>query len=140
MMQPLLMALAGPLLIVFGTVMHLRQLAARRGAVPVPATVLESSSERVDDSRVVWIRYRYTVGGTEYRSSRVYPPPGPQPRGGFFHIRRLQRRYPVGATTTAYYQPCDPRYAFLENRIEWLYAVPMVLGIGLIILAVRAVW
>ena len=132
MLKPLIMAIAGPALIAFGLTMHWRQRAARRGAVPVRATVLDSGSERVDDSRVVWINYRYVVDGTEYRSSRVYPPPGPQRRGGFFHIRRLQRRYQNGAEVTAYYYPSDPRYAFLENRTEWLYFIPVVLGLTLI--------
>jgi hypothetical protein len=138
MLKPFIMAAAGPVLIAFGLAMHWRQCATRRGAVPVAATVLGSGSERVDDSSVVWVNYHYMVDGVEYRSSRVYPPPGPQPRGGFFHIRRLQRRYPAGAHVTAYYQPSDPRYAFLENRIEWLYAVPVILGIALLVLATRS--
>ncbi|MCW4152584.1 DUF3592 domain-containing protein [Halomonas sp. 18H] len=138
MFKPVLMAVAGPALIAFGLTMHWRQRTARSGAVPVAATVLNSGSERVDDKSVVWVNYRYVVDGVEYRSSRVYPPPGPQPRGGFCHIRRLQRRYPNGALVTAYYQPSDPRYAFLENRPEWLYAVPVVLGIALIVLATQS--
>jgi hypothetical protein len=133
-----MMAVAVPVLIAFGLAMHWRQRAARRGALPVAATVLGSGSERVDDSSVVWVNYAYVVDGVEYRSSRVYPPPGPQPRGGFFHIRRLQRRYPDGTRVTAYYQPSDPRYAFLENRVEWLYAVPVILGTALLVLAIRS--
>ncbi len=139
MLKPLIMAVAGPVLIASGVIMHWRQCAARRGAVPVRATVLDSGSERVDDKSVVWVNYRYVVDGTEYRSSRVYPPPGPQPRGGFFHIRRLQRRYPKGAEVTAYYKPSDPRYAFLENHPQWLYAIPVILGLTLLVLAAQPV-
>ena len=138
MFKPLIMAIAAPVLIAFGLTMHWRQRAVRRGAVPVRATVLDSGSEQADDSSVVWVNYRYVVDGTEYRSSRVYPPPGPEPRGGFFHIRRLQRRYPTGAEVTAYYHPSDPRYAFLENRTEWLYFVPVFLGLALIAAATQS--
>jgi len=139
MVKALLMAAGGVLLIVLGLVMHLAERRVRRKARPVPAMVVDSGSSRVGDGRMAWVRYRYTVDGKEYQSSRVYPPAAMQTRGGFSHVRRILRRYPKGSRVTAHYFPQKPESAFLENRFEWLHAVPFVLGLALLLLAMDSI-
>ena len=98
---------------------------------PVTATVLSTRVEEHRDSDGSTyepvVVYRYRVNDREYTASRVTPLR--QSRSGRW-ARRLTARYQVGGTYTAFYDPENPRDAFLlrsRSVIPWAFVgIPLV--------------
>ncbi|HEY2585765.1 MAG TPA: DUF3592 domain-containing protein [Tepidisphaeraceae bacterium] len=113
----------------------LRARAVATGWDKVPCTILDSTvtehpetgSGEDRTTYSVEVRYRYTVSGRTYESSRlnVFPPfAGSRPEK-----QAIANRYPPGSTAVCYVNPADPTDAVLEsglNRSPWLLAFPLV--------------
>ena len=98
---------------------------------PVTATVLSTRVDEHSDSDGSTyepvVVYRYRVNDREYTASRVTPLR--QSRSGRW-ARRVTARYQVGGTYTAFYDPENPRDAFLlrsRSVIPWAFVgIPLV--------------
>lgn len=65
------------------------------------------------------VRFRYTLPGGEYESSRLALVPGdPQLLDGA-GIEKVLAAYPVGADVTALVDPKNPRMAALRTEVTW---------------------
>ena len=89
----------------------------------------------VDDGDLMYeaeVVYNYTVGRTEYSSSRViffdYSSSSPN------HATTICEKYPPGAIVPVYYNPNNPASAVLEPRTTFF--VWIVFGMGLVFTAI----
>ena len=121
-----------------------RQVYAHEHYVPVVATVLESevkTRRSPSSNKTSWhpvIRYRYEVNGKGYKSRRysyAYTFNNSQD-----FAERAVAVHPVGANTTAYVDPENPKRAVLDNSlpdttlITWFFA-----GFGAVFLFIAGV-
>ncbi len=143
---PALFAAISGLLLLSGLTVALTETYRLVTYQPVPARVQFHAVREITGKNTEYvpiISYVYSVEGTTYRSNQVYP------NGN----RRLPEdlasqvisRYPVGAQTTAWYSPSDPRRAFLIHETEWftfsiciILAVMFVAGLAGVVEGVRS--
>lgn len=105
---------------------------------PTPAYVLSATVKPVNpagsgvtDTYLPVVRYRYRVDGRTYLSTRVTPLGESRGRGW---ATRLTRHFPPGGLVLAYYDPSDPRTAFLVRQRSFVPYIfigcPLLLLIG----------
>ena len=112
----------------------------------VPATVLAGTlEESYGRGGREWspnLTYSFSIDGKRYSGHHVTFPPR---RGSRTRAEATLRRYPVGHTVKAYYNPHDPGQACLEPGPDWwfLFIIPVVTvlllagGVWLGIMALR---
>lgn len=130
------MLLAGPALVAGGLYWRHCTRRIRRRARATTGTVVGSDVRRVEGGWTPTIRYRYAVGGQAYQNTQVFPPPGRTSGTGRW-ARRIARRYPAGSRATVHYLPDAPDTAYLIDRTEWFWLIPVALGAALLALALN---
>lgn len=131
------MLIGGPLLILFGAVMHRRHRRIVRRARTTSGTVIDAAVYPVQDGCQPVVTYRYHVAGKAHRGTRLTPPPGEEAIIGCYQARRIIATYPRGAEVTVHYQPNEPETAFLRTDSGIIWLIPVVLGLALLWIASR---
>lgn len=105
-----------------------------------PATILTSEVVGLQTAKqryAVQVRYRYTVAGRAYESTRrVTDTEEPVDSS---RANAIAARYAKGGEAAAYYNPQNPAEAYLERAVvngRWL--IPALLGAGLLWMGVTA--
>ncbi|MGB9951181.1 DUF3592 domain-containing protein [Haloarcula marismortui] len=101
----------------FGGYDYVQQSQAVDNAVPVQATITDSSVDRMDGGRGIdyepEIRYTYQYQGETYTSEQVFPSTGVRTYSDRSRAESVVDSYEPGTTTRAYVSPADPDGAFL---------------------------
>ncbi len=114
------------------------------GALPMEATVIGTSVERVVDHhpeqgrRVTFyprVSYRYTVDGQAYRNESIWPVTSTGGEASW--AKAFLRDFPVGSRVDGWYQPEAPEQSFLIKGVPWLSW--MAIGFGAIFVAIGVV-
>ncbi len=74
------------------------------------------------------VRTRYRVNGITYSVSEIYPGQSHQWTTNAGRVKRVLRRYRVGAHTAVFYSPLDPNVATLEPGLKFWATVMAMLG------------
>jgi hypothetical protein len=131
----LFMWIVGPILVAGGVYWRRRQDELRRRARTTTGEVVASDVRRANDGWVPVVQCHYTVDGIIYHTSQVHPPPG-YTVGKRGWARNVAGRFRPGDTATVHYLPDDPATAYLIDKGDWLWLVPVALGGLLVALAV----
>jgi hypothetical protein len=103
-----------------------------------------SSSDSDGTTYRVEVRYRYTVDGREYESSRYDFLETSS--SGYDDKAAIVARYPPGTQTSCYVSPTDPTQAVLVRRFSPVYLVGLfpllfvLVGAAVVIWALRSAW
>lgn len=104
------------------------QKGKRSGAWPsVSGEICETHLASEENDLLPAIFFSYTVADQGYRCQHKFPP-GTMPMPGF--AQHQLEKYPLGSTTTVYYNPQQPEQAVLEPgraSDDWLI---LAVGIG----------
>jgi hypothetical protein len=80
------------------------------------------------------VQYTYTVNGVKYSSNGIIFGTISTSDGGY--ANEMVNRYYVGKTVTVYYNPENPSDALLEPGIMWIYYLPIVFGLILLLIGI----
>lgn len=100
----------------------------------VDKRVVNSGNGNTRESFTPDITYEYVVDGTTYRSSNYEAGIG-RSGTGQSHAEATVARYPPGTVVTAYYNPANPREAFLVKQQSLSTPLAMV-GVGVLFVLV----
>ncbi|KER10847.1 MAG: hypothetical protein HY22_01995 [[Candidatus Thermochlorobacteriaceae] bacterium GBChlB] len=98
----------------------LRKQSAVMALAQTEGKIIKSELTPDDDALVLYFEYEYRISGVRYTSSQIVP------EGREYSLFGIPEKYPLGTATTVYYNPNNPKEAFLErgnNNTAILYIV-----------------